>query len=321
MRARVSRKLCLGGLSLKTQVRVGLLESFIYELADRPPIPPHGSLRSPLRSPSRDEAEDYVKMHGGRVTGGVSGKTTYLLMGEQLEDGRATTEGSKYKKAVAQPEKTTLLESEYELFGLVKALHQSKHGDSSSAPPQVPAPAPTPAPAVGNPYATKAPPSNPYASKASATAPSNPYAKAASTTAAVSNPYAKAAPAAPSNPYAQSAKSSNSSSSFTTTARPNSGPPPGGGRAKIDDSSALWADKYAPSHLSHIMGNGGAVKNLTNWINNWESIWNSSTSKPGKNAKRAALLSGPPGIGKTTTATLVAEACNRQVIEKVSVGG
>jgi DNA polymerase III delta prime subunit len=69
------------------------------------------------------------------------------------------------------------------------------------------------------------------------------------------------------------------------------------------------------------MGNGGSVKNLTNWINNWESIWNSSTSKPGKNAKRAALLSGPPGIGKTTTATLVAEACNRQVIEKVSVGG
>jgi hypothetical protein len=71
-------------------------------------------------------------MHGGRVTGGVSGKTTYLLMGEQLEDGRATTEGSKYKKAFAQPERTTLLESEYEMFGLVKALHQSKHGASGS---------------------------------------------------------------------------------------------------------------------------------------------------------------------------------------------
>ena len=100
-------------------------------------------------------------MHGGRVTGGVSGKTTYLLMGEQLEDGRATTEGSKYKKAVAQPEKTTLLESEYELFGLVKALHQSKHGDSSSAPPQVPAPAPPPAPPVGHPHPPNAPPTHP----------------------------------------------------------------------------------------------------------------------------------------------------------------
>jgi replication factor C subunit 1 len=66
------------------------------------------------------------------------------------------------------------------------------------------------------------------------------------------------------------------------------------------------------------MGNGGAVKNLTNWINNWEAVWNSN-SKPGKMAKRAALLSGPPGIGKTTTATLVAEACNRQVIEKVRI--
>ena len=275
-----------------------------------------------LGSMSREEAEDYIKMHGGRVTGSVSGKTTYLLMGEQLEDGRATTDGSKYKKANDQPERTTLLESEYEMFGLVKMLHEKANGapwsSPSEAPASVAAPAPVPPPAPAssaaapsNPYAKKVAPSNPYV-KVSA-APSNPYAKSASAGAS-SNPYAKSASSTPSNPYAKKPAAASSSSTFSTTAKP-SGPLPGGGRAKIDDKSALWADKYAPSELRHILGNGGAVKNLTNWINNWEATWNSG-SKPNKSAKRAALLSGPPGIGKTTTATLVAQACGRHVLEK-----
>lgn len=36
-----------------------------------------------LDSLKRDEADDLIKRHGGRVTGSVSGKTTYLLAGTQ----------------------------------------------------------------------------------------------------------------------------------------------------------------------------------------------------------------------------------------------
>jgi BRCT domain type II-containing protein len=41
-----------------------------------------------LDSLSRDAAEDMIKEYGGKVTTAVSGKTTYLLYGDVLEDGR-----------------------------------------------------------------------------------------------------------------------------------------------------------------------------------------------------------------------------------------
>ena len=37
---------------------------------------------------------------GGRVTGSVSGKTSYLVLGEMLEDGRPGKQGSKYAAAM-----------------------------------------------------------------------------------------------------------------------------------------------------------------------------------------------------------------------------
>ncbi len=36
-----------------------------------------------LDSLRREDADDLIKRHGGRVTGSVSGKTTYLLAGTQ----------------------------------------------------------------------------------------------------------------------------------------------------------------------------------------------------------------------------------------------
>jgi replication factor C subunit 1 len=50
-----------------------------------------------LESLDRDDAQDLIKRYGGRVTGSVSGKTDFLLVGVELEDGRQVEEGSKYK--------------------------------------------------------------------------------------------------------------------------------------------------------------------------------------------------------------------------------
>jgi replication factor C subunit 1 len=77
----------------------------------------------------------------------------------------------------------------------------------------------------------------------------------------------------------------------------------------IDPSEKLWTSRYAPTNLSHICGNKGAVDKLHHWLVNWRSNINT----PG--AMRAAILHGPPGIGKTTAAHLVAKLLDYDVLE------
>jgi len=81
-----------------------------------------------------------------------------------------------------------------------------------------------------------------------------------------------------------------------------------------NDLHALWADKYAPTTTSHILGNGDSVKKLSAWLRSWESTHNRNNNSKQRTVK-AALLSGPPGIGKTTTAMLVSKENNRIVRE------
>lgn len=51
---------------------------------------------------TREKIEELVSMYGGRVTGSVSGKTDYLIVGYKLEDGREVTQGGKYRNATAK---------------------------------------------------------------------------------------------------------------------------------------------------------------------------------------------------------------------------
>lgn len=87
----------------------------------------------------------------------------------------------------------------------------------------------------------------------------------------------------------------------------------------------LWADKYAPKNLKELVGNDKAVEKLTNWLKNYECVLKGE-KKPiqGKNGKldpqyntqaKAVLLSGPPGIGKTTAARLISKGLSYQPIE------
>jgi len=52
-----------------------------------------------LEGIEREEIIDILKSYGGRVTGSVSKRTSFLIYGEKLEDGRRYTEGKKYQKA------------------------------------------------------------------------------------------------------------------------------------------------------------------------------------------------------------------------------
>ncbi len=55
----------------------------------------------------------------------------------------------------------------------------------------------------------------------------------------------------------------------------------------------LLVDKLAPTQLSHVIGHKEQIKELLEWLRTW----------PQKGA--AVLISGPPGIGKTTCAHLI----------------
>ena len=71
-----------------------------------------------LPSLNREDAQRLIEKYGGLFRKSVSGKTTYLLVGSILEDGRAVGEGSKYKAAIKKG--VTIIE-QHEFLRLVGA--------------------------------------------------------------------------------------------------------------------------------------------------------------------------------------------------------
>jgi len=69
---------------------------------------------------------------------------------------------------------------------------------------------------------------------------------------------------------------------------------------------AKWTEKYRPKRLNDIIGNEKAKKDLQKWANSWQN---------GLPKKRAVVLIGEPGIGKTTAALALANDMGWQVVE------
>jgi replication factor C subunit 1 len=61
------------------------------------------------------------------------------------------------------------------------------------------------------------------------------------------------------------------------------------------ESGTLFVTKYAPTVLNEVIGHKDSISQLTEWLRTW----------PTKG--KGALISGPPGIGKTTTIHLLAK--------------
>ncbi|KAJ9064148.1 DNA replication factor C complex subunit Rfc1 [Entomophthora muscae] len=73
--------------------------------------------------------------------------------------------------------------------------------------------------------------------------------------------------------------------------------------------SDLWVDKYKPSKLSELVGNNTNIKDLREFLGNWDP------KKLDAKSMRAVLISGPPGIGKTTSAHLACKEAGFSPIE------
>ncbi|KAL4943524.1 replication factor RFC1 C terminal domain-containing protein [Aspergillus oleicola] len=85
---------------------------------------------------------------------------------------------------------------------------------------------------------------------------------------------------------------------------------------KVDD--LLWTSKYAPTSLSMMCGNQTSVQKLQAWLRDWRKNAKVNFTKPGKDGSgiyRSVMIHGPPGIGKTTAAHLVAKLEGYDIVE------
>jgi replication factor C subunit 1 len=71
-------------------------------------------------------------------------------------------------------------------------------------------------------------------------------------------------------------------------------------------NNELFTTKYSPKTVGDIIGHKEQINQITSWLQSWES---------GVPLQRGVIITGPPGIGKTTTIHLIAKSLHYKVTE------
>ncbi|KAJ1976736.1 DNA replication factor C complex subunit Rfc1 [Dimargaris xerosporica] len=98
-----------------------------------------------------------------------------------------------------------------------------------------------------------------------------------------------------------------------TTAMPTAVVPPASSGSA---STELWTDKYRPRSLKELCGNKSNVESILRYLRGWKRALGYGGAPAASQARaKAVLVSGPPGIGKTTAVLLACESEGFQIIE------
>ncbi|XP_041994326.1 replication factor C subunit 1-like isoform X1 [Salvia splendens] len=134
-------------------------------------------------------------------------------------------------------------------------------------------------------------------------------------------PVAKVAPSPPKKSPQKPEKSKQTGQTVTNSDTKGSASISPSAKRKNLSTSLPWTEKYRPKVPNDIVGNQSLVKQLHDWLTNWnEQFLDAKNKGKGKKqndsgAKKAVLLSGTPGIGKTSSAKLVSQMLGFQTIE------
>ena len=77
----------------------------------------------------------------------------------------------------------------------------------------------------------------------------------------------------------------------------------------------LWVDQFKPINSSDILGNKNETKKLKNWLRNYYSHKKNGKTRQ-KEKSKAVLISGSPGIGKTSAAKIISKEMGYDYISK-----
>ncbi|KFV98983.1 Replication factor C subunit 1, partial [Eurypyga helias] len=252
----------------------------------------------------RDEAKSLIERYGGKVTGNVSKKTNYLVMGRdcgQSKCEKASTLGTK-------------IIDEDGLFDLIRTMPGKKSKYELAAE--------TEAKKVES--RPKKTPQKAEAGKRNF----SPFKREAD------NKKMKSTPEKGETFKSVKKKDSTAVRKLTDfkcrTAEEKGAPQPKenlvSGVTEDKAERLLWVDKYKPVSLKAIIGQQGeqsCANKLLRWLRNWhrntsedgQAKTNKTGGKDDGAGFKAALLSGPPGVGKTTTASLVCKELGYSFVE------
>ena len=207
---------------------------------------------------TRDKFINLLKSFGAKITGSVSSRTTILIHGDILEDGRNYTEGKKYKTAIEKEVNKIFSEDDFENYmkKILKNPNWSILNNENEKEEKI---------NIGK---------------------------------------------------ISSKKNENKKNKKENKIK------------NTENSYILWTEKYSPKSLDEIIGNKTTISKIINWLDDWDDVvLNGKTKKTitkfTKGQKphfeninaRACLITGDPGIGKTSSIRLISKLKGYQIFE------